>query len=46
MLYVKNIISAMFVWDKTKEGYDFWYKINRDYITFRAEYLKKAKNEK
>lgn len=46
MLYIKNIISAMFVWDKTKEGYNFWYKINRDYITFRAEYLERAKNEK
>jgi hypothetical protein len=46
MVYIRNIISAMIVWDKTKEGYEFWSSINRGYVTFRAEYLKKAKNEK
>ncbi len=39
-VYVKNIISAMIVWDKTKEGYEFWSRINADYKPFREEYLK------
>ena len=46
MLYIKNIISAMFVWDRTKEGYEFWANINREYKIFRTEYLERAKNEK
>lgn len=46
MLYIKNIISAMFVWDKTKEGYEFWSSINTEYRKFRTEYLERIENEK
>ena len=46
MLYIRNIISAMFVWDKTKEGYEFWSPINKEYSKFRTEYLERIENEK
>ena len=46
MLYIRNIISAMFVWDKTKEGYEFWSPINKEYSKFRTEYLERTENGK
>ena len=46
MIYIRNIISAMFVWDKTKEGYEFWSSINGEYRKFRTEYLERIENEK
>lgn len=45
-LYIKGIISAMFVWDRTKEGYEFWSNINREYKIFRTKYLESVENEK
>jgi len=31
----ENLITMLFVWDKTKEGYDFWYDIH---TLFKKQY--------
>ena len=28
----ESFITRVFIWDDTKQGYTFWYKINREFV--------------
>ena len=39
--YYDDLFANLFVWDKTKEGFEYWYNVNKDFNRLAERIIKK-----